>query len=243
MATPVQLRGKEQVIDAYNNANVDVWAVYSYKSLLTKGVGAESLGAFLDLICKNATEGIYTLKIYEDLTDAKQVKEKTEASGSLAFKFTPDDFEAVGSPLYAGRMENSRVWNELQEIKKQLAEKEEPQTLEEAAIGLLQNPGETAQLVVAFKELISAIFSKPAGPAGSSNFQNAHRPASVAGLPNTSTMPRELTQTEKDKIAAAVDVLIDKDPKIADHLDKLASIATNSPSMFQMLLTTLENFK
>jgi len=249
MAVGIQLRGMQQVMDAYDNLDVKIWAVYSYKNLLIKGEGASELKAFLDLICRNATEAPYTLKVYEDLTDPKQVKEKTEASGSLNFKLGPDDFEAIGSPVYTGRQSTADMFNQIRELKEEIKQLREgstqPETVQEAVIGLLQNPSEAAQLILAFKEVVSSLFNKPAAPPAVRSYQDAPRPAAVGNIQSSTDMatPRELTDSEKEKISAAVDVLIDRDPKIADHMEKLAAIAQKNPDQFKLLLITLDSMK
>jgi len=252
MAVGIQLRGMQQVMDAYDNLEVKIWAIYSYKNLLIKGEGAAELKSFLDLICRNATEAPYTLKVYEDLTDPKQVKEKTEASGSLNFKLGADDFEAIGSPVYTGRQSTAEMFNQIRELKEEIKQLREgsgqPETVQEAVIGLLQNPGEAAQLIMAFKEVVSSLFSNNNAPAAAPvvrAYQDAPRPAAVGNIQQTpmSNTPRDLTDTEKEKIAAAVDTLIEKDPKIADHMEKLAAIAERNPTQFQLLLITLDNMR
>jgi len=238
MAIAIQLIGKRQVIEAYRNLDVDVWAIFQYKSLMTKGTGDAMLEQFLEMLSVNAAGAIYTLKVYEDLDDPKQVKEKTEASASLNFKLSNQDFAEDGSPVYMNRMENQRLYNEIQGLKKQIEEMgtyKEPETLEQAAIGLLGNPGELATLVMAVKEL----FRPAQAQAPALQYQ---QPASV-GTIHSAVKVEQLTENDRQRLANALDILGQKDAKIIEHLEKLANLAKNNPSQFQLLLMTLDNMK
>lgn len=236
MAIAIQLIGKKQVIEAYSNLDVDVWAIFQYKSLMTKGQGISMLEQFLELLSTNAAGAIYTLKVYEDIDDPKQVKEKTEASASLNFKLNTQDFAEDGSPVYLNKLENYKLYQEIQGLKKQIEEMgtyREPETLEQAAIGLLGNPGELATLVMAVKELF-----RPAGTPA----PQLPQPATVGKI-NTGMKIDQLTDNDRQRLANALDILGNKDPKIIEHLEKLAAVANNNPSQFQLLLMTLDNMK
>lgn len=236
MAIAIQLIGKQQVIEAYTNLEVDVWAIFQSKYLMTKGAGVTMLEQFLQMLSKNGAGAIYTIKIYEDLDDPRQVKEKTEASGALNFKFNTQDFIDDENPQYLNKLENYKLYQEIQGLKKQIEEMgsyKEPETLEQAAIGLLGNPGELAALVMAVKELF-----RP----GSTPAPHIPQPAQLGNI-NKGMNVEQLTDDNRQRLANALDVLGEKDPKIIEHLEKLASLAKNNPSQFQLLIMTLDNMK
>lgn len=239
MAGVFQIKGKENILQAFDNAKVEVWAIFVGRNLITKGCGADMLESFLDLVTQNGSNGVYTLKLYEDIDDAKKVKEKTEASGSLNFILNADDFvDGSGFKTISGI--DRRLYDEVQELKRELKEQreqsnQEPQTLEQAAIGLLGDPQGLAAIILSIKELFKANNNNPPAPAYSI-------PATVGNVHNQNNMATELTEQEKESLSNSIDILIDCDPKIAEHLAKLASIAQTKPSQFKLLLTMLESY-
>lgn len=247
MAVAIQLRGKDQVIEAYENNDVPVWSIFQYKALITKGEGTEMLSKFLDLLATNAAGAIYTLKTYEDIDDPKKVKEKTEATGSLNFRLEAKDYEENGGGgIYETKKERYVMWNEIRELQKRIDEMnanppEEKQTLEQAAIGLLSSPGELASLILAFKELFSG--SKTSTPYPQlPQTEQPYRASAIAGV-NIDDMPtKELTEIEQKKLEDALSVLIEKDKNLPNHLSKLAEIAEKNPGKFKILLLMLENY-
>lgn len=243
MAGVFQIKGKENILQAYDNANVEVWAIFVGRNLITKGQGIDELGAFLDLVTNNGSNGVYTLKTYEDLQTAKQVKEKTEASGSLNFILNPNDFADGKGFVTVGNTDN-RLYHEIQELKKEIAELKadpEPQTLEQAAIGLLNSPGELAVLISAVKELFT-------GNKQNTSYRPQQIPAAVGSLltpeiMSTETLMNQVSEKDLERLSKALDVLGNKDKKIIEHLEKLAHIATNNNAQFQLLLMTLDGMK
>ncbi len=239
MAGVFQIKGKENILQAFDNAGVEVWAIFVGRNLITKGAGAGMLESFLDLVTQNGSNGVYTLKLYEDIDEPKKVKEKTEASGSLNFILNADDFaDGTGFKTISGI--DRRLYDEVQELKRELKaqreQSEQPaQTFEQAAIGLLGDPQGLAAIIIAVKELFK--------PNTNNNAPAPYAiPAAVGNVSNGNTMARELTDLEKESMANSIDTLIECDPKIAEHLAKLADIAEKKPAQFKLLLAMLESY-
>jgi hypothetical protein len=73
-------------------------------------------------------------------------------------------------------------------------------------------------------------------------------PAAVGSIPspsgysnNNQAMNEQPTEQDMQRLSAALDILGANDPKIVDHLEKLASMAQNKPGTFKTLLSMLEN--
>ncbi len=187
----------------------------------------------------------------KDLKEPKQVKEKTEASGSLNFILNPEDFTAVGSfRTYPGEPGGqSSLYKEVQELKQKLAELQQPEerrptiseAFEEAAIGFIQDPGQLVSLFGMIKELFK-------GKQTQTNYPQITA-AAVGNIPQDITNDNEndglmtLTEDQAQRLSAALDILGAKDKKIVDHLEKLAKMAKESPMQFKMMLTMLDGMK
>jgi hypothetical protein len=70
------------------------------------------------------------------------------------------------------------------------------------------------------------------------------RPAAVAGINNGSDDPVQsvLEQGQPEKVQQAINILCTQDPKLGDHLLKLADISLKNPGQFQHLLGMLTMF-
>lgn len=234
-----QLRGIDQIMSAYQNMRVDVWSVWHGKNLLTKGAGETMLEEFLKLIALNGSNAIYTLKIYEDLTEAKQVKEKSESSGSLNFKLDTVDFDTMGG----GYNEQNKLWRRLEQLENKIDAIKEPaesKTLEGAAIGLLNDPAGLATLITAVKQLFQPAIPKYNYGNGSNYNTNMGQAVGNTGQNKSSNDYLDIiSDIEFERLSNAMKDLNEKDPQIIAHLEKLAKMARENPSQFQMLITTL----
>lgn len=243
----IQLRGREQVIQAFRNCDVEAWAIFQWKDLLTKGIGEEMLTKFLDLIAENASNAVYRLKAYEDIKDAKEIKEKTEASCSLSFKLNDEDYEQSGSGIYERNKGYSNRRNDLDQRLKSIEEKldnrnEEPQTIGGALIGLLNSPAEIVELLTAIAHLKNGtIPPAPAPQIPAANYAGYNRGSALGNVNQNTTMNQPQTQEQLLKrLQNAVTILEEKDPHLVDHLERLAIIAQDKPAQFQVLLSMLD---
>jgi len=231
----VQLIGKNQVLGAYRNVDVECWSIFQHKNLLVKGKGESDLDQFLAMLAANATSTVYTIKFYEEIEDPKQIKEKTEASGSLNFRLSSSDYEGSGSEEYKGRYEYTRKLEErIGSLEKQLEGSNEPQSLEEAAIGLLANPGELLTVIAAVKELF-----RPNTPAAA-NGQPYQQRATVGHITYPqNNMGQDSDEQRLKRLQDAVTILEAADDKLVEHMEKLAKMAQQEPGKFKMLLSML----
>src|SRR6266481_1912546 len=83
MPRTVQFYGREAIKQAFNNVNADGWSIWQDRQMITKGVGLPMLESFFDLL--GDSPAWYTLKVYDEIEDSKQIKDKTPADGSFTF--------------------------------------------------------------------------------------------------------------------------------------------------------------
>lgn len=253
-STSIQFKGKQQVIDAFTNRGVDVWAVFQGKTLLNKGEGVQELEAYLDLINRNESTAIYILKIYEDLDTPRKVKEKTEADGSFYFRLV-DPNEKDGN-YFSYRDATEQRFNELNEKFEQLLLRldgandepdEEENSIGSIITGILQEPDKLEKLIGTFKGLFGIGQTLPA-QIGNINILDSGNPflspSSTAGMttPQQQQQPPANEQEKLSRLAVAIDTLEKFDSDLVPHLEKLAKIASTNPVQFKTLIGMLDVF-
>lgn len=232
----VQFKGLENVLRAFEYKNCEVWAVFDGRYLIHKGVGVEELREWLSMLASNGGNPVYTLKVYEDLQAADEVKERTECTGSFGFKLFDDAEIYKASPYSKTDQELNERLKRIEETISGFQDEAEPEPGNEINIGAiindyLSNPHKLNTLLSGIKQL----------------FSNGTQPAavgSVGALPdfkNQQTMQtNQPTENDLQRLSNALDVLGNIDAKLPEHLEKLAHLATTKPGMFATLINMLE---
>lgn len=229
MAKAVQFRNRDQVEKAFSNLKIECWSIWNDKQLLTKGCGEDMLCEFLDLLENGSSQAIYTIRFYEDISDAKLIKEKTPADGSFNFILK----ELVnGSDYFREDNKKNRLFERLGAIEEKLFAEDEPEkeTIGSVFMGLLKEPAQLAQMIDIGRSLMGMkpIYDQPAYQQLPAN--------TIGGIPATS-------EEKIHRVQMALETLERNDVDLLIHLEKLAKISETSKGMFKMLLTTLDNFK
>jgi hypothetical protein len=251
----IQFRGRDNVIQAYNDRDVQVWSLWQGKQMLTKGNDADSLTAFINMLEQSESAAIYTVRVYEDIEDVKKVKSNTPDDGSFNFRLNEPDqlgYNKSGGGGGIGSYGIQRRFDELEEkiagfIDSQNAasvpEEEEEETITTAIIGLLKDPDKLEKVVNLGRSLFSdtsaAVLGNVQRIGGGGNTPNEQRPA--ASQPSLS--PSSSTQSKEQRLirlGAAIDILEQNDELIVEHLERLAKIAKDSPRQFSQLITMLD---
>jgi hypothetical protein len=126
------------------------------------------------------------------------------------------------------------------ELTEEAEEEPEPKTLESAAIGLLNEPEKLRDVLESVRGIVDigrAILGIPAGP----QQVNAAAIGAVTrvGQPETVGEPGEVDPRFK-ALESALNRLERCDPRLIEHLTKLADVAEANPIRFKSLLTILE---
>lgn len=231
MAKNVQFRGIGNTLKAFQARNVDAWSLWvingSIAQFLNKGVGEDDLAMFLSMI--EISSAVYTLKVYEGITDASQIKERTECDGSFNFSLI-DAEEDFGR--YTDKNRANRLFERISALEaKQNQEIEE----EEPGIGKvinswLENPGELLDVIEKAKRVFG--FAQVVQP-----FQTPQQEM-IGNVVGTDNLEKKI-----ERLQAAVNILEKNDPKIIEHLEKLADMSQNNPGQFQFLISALESMK
>lgn len=255
----VQFYGIENVVDAYTNKRIPAFAIWCGKQLQfrydgTEGDGEETapsmeegaqlLRSYLEALYQGSS-ALYTLKTYDDLPPGAKIRPSTEYDTAFNFKLTPPGGMIEGAgPAYAPR---SSLAAALEQINKRLTVIEEgegdeeiddpPETLQEAAIGLLDNPEKLRDVAESIRSIVEtgrALFGLgvPPGMAPAVSMGAVTRTGTVED-----TGPGEV---DLSALESALNTLGKHDARLVDHLTKLAAIAESNPVRFKSFLAILE---
>lgn len=242
MASGVQFRGKAAILKAFENINAECWGIFLKKTLNWKGTGSDDLSEYLQMLEDNGAGDVYTLKIFEEISEPKQIKENTPADYSLNFTLYGNSnagYQDGSVTRYEAINTKNKLFERLESIEQKLGlidapkEEEEP-TIEKTIIGIIEDPDKLLQYV----NIGKLILGFPAQ-------DTAPRYPAVLGNTNTMNQGEQNTISQEQRIkrlAAAIDILEANDSKIVEHLEKLALIAQDNPKKFQSLLNMLNVF-
>lgn len=228
----IQFYGAENVLQAFSNRDVEVWAIFCGKQFINKGKGAEDLRTFLEAISQGGTNAVYTLKVYEEFDSPTQVKEKTDCDGSFNFRLN-DPQQGVTTGQYRAFINQTNLEERLQRIEEMLLKEEtESDQEEEKSIGAvlteaIADPVKLNQWIGVIQNVIGTLSGK----------QKVMQPAMI-GNPEPANSGPDL-----EKLQQSLDTLGRNDPGIIDHLDKLARISEINKPMFNTLISMLDSMQ
>jgi len=251
----VQFYGVEKAIKAYEDCKIPAWGLFSGRQLLCKyqgnsmAEGAQLLEDFVDKIEEsNAT---YTLKVFEQEGNKPvKIKERTECDSSFNFKIDEQDvyLDRQEKRGYGGRVFQNELSQTLAGINERLAKIEEPEEIEEeeetfqesigkaiqqSIIGAIQNPEQPNLLMDMLKGVLGVEVPKPA-------IGHVKQAGQIAGLGTSTGNTPTTAEDNLQRLGNAIDILELHDPKLVEHLEKLAKMATENPKKFTGLITMLD---
>lgn len=237
MAIAVQFFGIDNVVSMAEKRSCPRWAIFNGRQFLFKFEGdsqeesSELLQKILEALEESQTDAIYTIKFYEDTSG--KIKENTPCDGSFNFKITdPATREEKKQSMILGTTRNNeridRMEAMMENILQRMNEPEDdtepepdPQSMNGILLGFLKEPDKIVQMIGAVKQI----------------FGGAKAVQAIGNIP--AVVPE--SSEEDKKILQAVDLLKKHDPKLGDHLLKLAAIAQTDPGAWKFLISTLES--
>lgn len=222
----VQFKGIDSVIEAYERRRVPAWSLWQGSQFMFKyegndiAEGAQELSAILEALGES-TNAVYTLKVYED--HPGKIKDKTPHDGSFNFKINGGEQEVTNSQ-YGALRNQSAILEKLERLEQRLNEREDEEEERPNKLGLigeiLNDPG-TSSIVV-------PLIMKAFGISGISTPQPTRMAISGINDDAAATLKEAMT------------ILQNADPKLPEHLMKLARLSQQSPDSFNFLLKTLD---
>lgn len=230
--TGVQLIGKDAVLTAFNKLPYDFWGIYEGKTPKVFGEGADALGEWLDMFCAAGSTATYILRIYD--TDSLPTSQSggVDFVASLNFKLV-DMYEGYG---IAGH--TTKLMQRIEGLEKKLAGSDEDEGEEEdinsILMGWLNNPEKLGMVVGAFRQLIGG---GDAVPAIAGNGLQAQQTVGGFAGSGAGTAAGSDDDVRLQRLAAALDQLEKKDPRLVEHLEKLAKL---DPIFFNAVIQKLD---
>lgn len=234
----VQFHGIDRVLEAYENRNAAGWSIWVHKQFMFRGIGEDTLRTCLETLGAGSSNAVYTLKVYDGVTEEKNIKSKTEDDGSFNFKLNAED-QIITNGQYQRLGGISKLEERLGKIEEMLAadpadpeesDQEKLPTIGSLVNTFLANPSKALEVVAVVKSL----FTGQQPPPG---FLPPAQPAAAVG--SADAPPGEISI---EKLYLIIEELNNLDPKLCEHLEKLAKIGRENPGQFQMLLGMLEKF-
>jgi len=228
--TGVQLIGKNAVLSRFGKSDAESWALYQGKQFIVGGVGGELLDEWLSDFDAAGSTATYTLRIYDIDGAPTSSTGNTDYVACINFKLN-DAYEGWG---IAGH--SNKLMDRIGALEKQLKEREEDKDdgstdLNSIIMGWLNDPVKLGQVAGAIRQMIGGGGSVQPALIGATPVQT------ISGF---GAAVEQSDDVKLARIAAALDKLEKRDPKLIDHLEKLASLAETDPGMFTAVISKLD---
>lgn len=222
----LQFNSLESVLDAYDNRQVESWAIHQGKQFMFKGQGHDELLTILNSISKGGTNAIYTIKVFEDVDDVKKIKSNTPDDGSFNFRLNSDQM-TLTTEQYTSVYSNRAIAEKLEALEKRLLEDEEIENEKNKSLGkigdILEHPVIAPIVPILLEKIISTIFGN-----NNQNNQNNMLPAmAISGI------------SDDEIIEDTIEKLKVFDPEVKNHLLKLLEMANNNNELFKIVINSL----
>lgn len=221
----VQFIGKKAILDCYQDMDLEQFAFFQGKELIVSGSGVAELEKWCDRFSMAGSAATYKFRLYEDLGDEK-IKPTTEYVCSFEVKFS-DPYGGNGvvggwGHDLLGRMEKL-------EKKVDGGDSDGGNRIMDAVMGWFEEPSKLQEAVGALKMIVGMGQATP-------------QPAAIAGMVEPSRIITPDQEANAVRLSNALDTIEKHDPRIVQHMEKLAAIAVKKPETFTMLLGMLDNF-
>lgn len=245
MAQAIQFRGVSAVITAYKLNGIGPWAVICGTVIVAAceavdnddvEQGSESLEAFLLEMKKFRSEGRYTLGAYK-LQPGQEIDPKMKPHRGFIFTLYEQDEAgpATYTKMYAVLEELSHRMAALEESRQAHEETEEERgvmgKIGAMAESIISQPQVQQAIAMGAMNLVQKVFKMPIQ-------SPAQAPGKVAGI-DQAAKKNLLDEAQIQKVHAALTVLSSVDPKLGDHLEKIAKMATDNPDKYSWALNFL----
>jgi hypothetical protein len=244
-----QFIGKHSVIAAYNRRDGGTWSLTQGKKVCATGVDANDLTEWIDIFAAAQSRAPYTLNLYGDI-EPEEITATRRPLASWDVMINEPGTVAAGPVVSgavgaAGRIQkhiDEKIAEKFDVILEKLDDPEEPENgidIIEIIKDYAANPHKLGHVVGAIRNLLGMNNGMPAQPAVIGGV------GARSGSQSFDTMPgaAEASQSDEQKynrLAAVLDRLEAKDPKIIQHLEKLADIAERDAFTFGMILQRLD---
>ncbi len=235
--TGVQLIGIKAVLSRFEQSDCNAWALYQGKQFIVGGVGADSLREWLSSFDESGSTATYTLRIYDSDNAPTSSTANMDYTACMNFKLQ-DTYEGYG---IAGH--STKLMERIGALEKQLKERDEESDdsgdLNTIIMGWLNDPVKLGQVAGAIRTMIGG--SGGAQLAGTGSMQVLPASATpVQTISGVGSATEEDTDVKMQKLTLALDKLGRKDPKLIEHLEKLAKLAETDQLLFTAVISKID---
>lgn len=224
--TGVQIIGKDAVLSRFNKFDTDTWALYQGKQFIVGGIGEDQLSDWLNDLSTAGSTATYVLRMYDAELPPTAATGNADYVASINFKLV-DSYEGQGIHGHS-----VKLMQRLDAIEKKLdAEEqgeEEPGGINDVIMGWLTEPEKLGMVVGAFRQLVGMGGALPPAPMQAIAGFNVAKDNAPPGVDK---------EQQLQILAKALDILEKADPKIVEHLDKLATLSQTDPLIFAGVIT------
>ena len=235
MAKSIHFRNIEDTVNAVKSTGYEAWSVWEQNLLLCKGIGTDDLQQFLDLLSDGGTNAIYTVKYYAKIADKDDIKNNTAHDGAFNFKMNGDGQE-ITQAQYGSIKHSNELQNRVSGIEAKI------DLIAEALERDTDEVEEKPNRLGIIGEIMAHPSIAPIMPRLIESFLGALQPQQqpqripMPAIASVGNIPAD------NELQAAIDKLKTFDPKLSEHLTKLAIIAEQQPQTFKMILNSLDSF-
>jgi hypothetical protein len=261
----IQFFGVAEVVEQYNDYDVDCWAVFEGKDLCRAGDDDDTLTKYLSKLQHHGSAATYLLRVYRSVDDCNAITPKTEYSACFKFKLNEGgSVSGMGVTRYGGVDPLTAKLQSVvsEEVGKVLDKKlgrddddDKPSSFMDGVIGLVNQPDKLVQVLHGLKGLFMQpdAIGQPAGAyaavtggmpvqrAGTTfpamRSEPAPQPVAQAAAPGLSAEAEETME----RVAAVLDRLEKADPNTLVNLEMLADLAEKQPAIYQMAVNQLKS--
>lgn len=226
--TGVQLIGIEAVLSRFEYFETDAWAIYQGKQFIVSGTGSETLSDWLNSFKTSGSAATYTLRVYDSDQVPTCATGNTGYVACLNFKLS-DTYDGQG---IAGH--NKKLMDRIEALEKERDDDEpDGEDLNSVIMGWLDNPEKLGVVIGAVRQIFGMGGAVPQAAMAATPLQT------ISGV-GSSEAAVESDEQKFNRLASALNRLEKADPKLLDHLEKLAKLGETDPLLFKAVISKLD---
>lgn len=230
----IQFRNRESVLNYYNSLKIDTWAIWHEKDkCFSRGTGGDDLDEALTILEDGASNSIYTLRVYSG-KGTTDIKAKDEGTYSVNFRLNGENMTEpeTKTGLTRSTMNKGSGLGKVQSLL-------EDRIAEKMIASLDQEPEEAPSKLGIIGEILDHPIIGNIVERVAVNWLTSQ----TANIP-PEAMPSQMRAvgniaTDAD-LVKAIERLKKCDPKLTEHLTKLADMAERDPATFAMVVGSLD---
>lgn len=233
-----QFIGKEPILAVYRDEfDEHPWVLWQGRKKRAAGQDAAELENWIDRFAPAGSTATYTLNVYPEGMNPEEVNYNTDELASWDFKINAYQTERGTAGGAIGRVQQlieGEIVKKMEKMEELLREEREEREsvidINKIIMDYLENPHKLAAIGGFLKSIL-----------GGGQAVGASAPAAIGSVPPT-TPPGSggISESDMQRLAAALDRLHAKYPNLVTALEKLADLADNDPLTWSVIKSKLD---